>query len=59
MTEVLDDEMTADYHCPSCGIDMRKDQHGFFLLHWIDCSLTDDEVYALQEKITEVVTEHD
>ena len=51
--------MMADYHCPSCGIDMREDRHGFLLLHWIDCSLTDDEVYALQEKITEVVTEHD
>ena len=46
--------MMADYHCPSCGIDMRVDEHGFFDLHWMYCELTDDEIYDLQETITEV-----
>ena len=42
------------YHCPSCCVDMRIDQDGFRDLHWLGCSLTDDEVYTLQKKITEV-----
>jgi hypothetical protein len=28
-------------YCPSCGIDVRTDIHGFTLLHWLDCTLSD------------------
>lgn len=42
------------YHCPSCCVDMRADEHGFLDLHWMYCELTDDEIYTLRETITEV-----
>jgi hypothetical protein len=34
-------------NCPSCGIDVRTDIHGFMLLHWLGCTLSDPECHAL------------
>ena len=36
-------------HCPDCGIDVRRDVHGFRLLHSLFCSLTDAECRRLSK----------